>query len=159
VESCDDGQRVALTRHLVWHIQDAAIVCKHCERDLKPAAQPCAGVPERTGFRRYGALIVMIVLVGLAVHFLNGHLAFSEWARKRESWKTRCEQYRTVPLSHNTKAKTCNDGLNGPRHRSSRERLRPWNRGRSLRRRSRCRRSLLRHRATGGVGRASISVV
>ena len=91
-------------------IQDAAIVCKHCGRDLKPATQPSAGVPERTGFRRYGALITLIVLAGLAVYFLNDHMEFNRWAQKRDDWKARCTKFVEVPLS-NPQAKACNDEL------------------------------------------------
>lgn len=88
-------------------IQDAAIVCKHCGRDMMPAAA-VAVPPSRP--RRWPWILVLALIAGyfLVQASRRDYLAFD---RQREDWHQRCDAYRQTPLS-NPIARACNDELN-----------------------------------------------
>jgi uncharacterized membrane protein YvbJ len=88
-------------------IQDAAIVCKHCGRDLVPAAP----VPSRgrdsitpTAKKPMGAGKVLAIILALFfgvfafAYFSADSQKFTAWKAKRDSWNQRCRQYVDQPV-------------------------------------------------------------
>lgn len=79
-------------------IQDAAIICKHCGRDLPTAAQKAAVQ------RRSRPLLVLVLLAGVAVliatwYFSDDHQRFLAFDQRRAAWHVRCDRYINVPDS------------------------------------------------------------
>jgi hypothetical protein len=72
-------------------IQDAAIVCKHCHRDLV-AAIP---TPQKTHRGRTILLIVGILLAVIlgGMYFGPDHQAFIAWEARRANWHQKCDAY------------------------------------------------------------------
>ena len=74
--------------HCAEEIQDAAIVCKHCGRDL---AKPSAPVAEHKRRKRWpwilGGLILLVILIQWS------RADYLEFAAKREDWHRRCDVY------------------------------------------------------------------
>jgi hypothetical protein len=87
-------------------IQDAAIVCKHCQREL------VAPVVQKARKNRRGLFWVVGILgVMGACYFITDHQRFVEWQARRDQWHARCDQYRQMPLT-NPAAENCNRELN-----------------------------------------------
>lgn len=86
-------------------IQDAAIVCKHCKRDVSTVA---------TRKPRWSVIVlsvglVLAVFVWVLASYESPELhAFKE---RRAAWHRRCDAYMKTSLSNPTAAK-CNDDLN-----------------------------------------------
>jgi hypothetical protein len=91
-------------------IQDAAIVCKHCQRDLNAA--PAVDRSTLSGRdllasprKKMGAGKIATIIVGLLVafmvfsYFYTDHQEFTVWAAKRDAWHGRCEQFIGKPQS------------------------------------------------------------
>jgi hypothetical protein len=89
-------------------IQDTAIVCKHCHRDLSPAPPAVKPAP------RLG--VIALVVVGVLVLFVwmlssSGDPALVAFKAQRAAWHQKCDAYRQTPIS-NPVAGACNDELN-----------------------------------------------
>lgn len=71
-------------------IQDAAIVCKHCGRDLaQPAAAAVVVAPKHR--RRWPWVVGGLVVLYVVIQFSRAdYLAFDQ---KREDWHRRCDAY------------------------------------------------------------------
>jgi hypothetical protein len=89
-------------------IQDAAIVCKHCGRDLITPGAPARRPP------RWGRIVLVVgVLIGaflIALLFIDTP-EMAAFKVRRAAWHEKCDQYRNTPLS-NPAANACNDELN-----------------------------------------------
>lgn len=98
------------------NIQDAAIVCKHCQRDL--VARPAAPAKRKTHWFTWIVLIVIGSVVGLVVLMESGvgrqdYLAFD---LERQQWHARCDQYvnkteETVPFNEVAEYRQCASDL------------------------------------------------
>lgn len=76
-------------------IQDAAIVCKHCGRELNAqAAQAAAAVtaPPRSKSRRWPWVLAAVVIIGYFV-IQSSRADFLSFDAKREDWHRRCDAY------------------------------------------------------------------
>lgn len=71
-------------------IQDAAIACKHCGRDLTAAEPKLMTIPQKK--RRWPWIIAAVLIVGYFViqSMRSDYLAFD---RQREDWHRRCDVY------------------------------------------------------------------
>jgi len=68
-------------------IQDAAIVCKFCRKDLTP---PSTGLRFKTV-----ALTILVLLVMLVIgsYFSPDHQAYLVFKERRTAWHVRCDRY------------------------------------------------------------------
>ncbi len=75
-------------------IQDAAVVCKHCGRDL--VAHP----PAMKRRRRWPFVVVggLALVAGLA-YFSDDHQKYIAFDAQREAWHRKCDQYIKFPYS------------------------------------------------------------
>lgn len=92
-------------------IQDAAIVCKHCNRDLVSKPQGA-----RWG-RRIGMVFVALVVAGIAaIYFGADHQRFIAFAAQRDAWHRKCDIYTGKALaelgSDAQDARACAEELN-----------------------------------------------
>jgi hypothetical protein len=85
-------------------IQDSAIVCKHCHRDLT-AVKPTS----RAAWMALGMLIFLVLIFVNSQVFKDGDL--EAFKAKRAEWHLKCDQYLKTPLT-NPKAAECNEELN-----------------------------------------------
>lgn len=94
-------------------IQDQAIVCKHCRKDVGVTAPvTTTAAPVKTK-RQIGTLTGLAIVVGVVL--LIGWLAtdntkFQEFSARRAAWHRKCDAYVKTPLSDPT-AKACNAEL------------------------------------------------
>src|SRR4051812_39163958 len=100
-------------------IQDAAIVCKHCGRDLVAqwtAASTSQQVVGKTRSSRQYRAMVALIIIGAALYlvfnlFRADYLAFDA---KRRDWHLRCDAYigRQVSASERLAAAACAREMN-----------------------------------------------
>jgi len=74
-------------------IQDTAIVCKHCRRDLTPDAKPKA--------RRWRVILVvvggLVAAFVLALFFAPDSPEMTAFKARRTAWHQKCDQYINIP--------------------------------------------------------------
>jgi len=76
-------------------IQDAAIVCKHCGRDLASIGQPVATKPRASILKVLAWFVgVGLILVFVATYFGEDHQRFVEFRKRRTAWHERCDARR-----------------------------------------------------------------
>jgi hypothetical protein len=89
-------------------IQDAAIVCKHCGRDLDRVMTTVVDnktVTATVAAKKMGkgkiALVILAILFGFWVvgYFYDDHQRFVEWTARRDAWHARCDRYVNVSLT------------------------------------------------------------
>lgn len=90
-------------------IQDAAIVCKHCRRDLtSSSAAPATGTAPLTRRRRWPWILAagLLALYFLVQSSRSEYLAFDA---QRSAWHERCDRYRGVTMNdpRAAEAKVC----------------------------------------------------
>jgi len=93
-------------------IQDAAIVCKHCGRDL--VTRPPVQARRKTHWFTWLVLIVVVTVSGCAVMMYFGpeHQAYLAFDRERQAWHARCDVYidkseRNVPADQIAEYRRC----------------------------------------------------
>jgi RNase P subunit RPR2 len=96
-------------------IQAAAIVCKHCRRDLVPGAAVVTA-PAKTAGPRWGRILLLVgvVVVGGPVTLMYcgaDHQRFIQFSAQRDAWHRKCDAYLKTPLT-NPAALACNQELN-----------------------------------------------
>lgn len=96
-------------------IQGAAIVCKHCHRDL---TTPAVTAPVMAAKKKAGPLKIALIIVGILFggFWLLSMTAergrFNEFKARRDAWHVRCDQYRETRLTAaNPEAVACNEQL------------------------------------------------
>lgn len=96
-------------------IQDAAIVCKHCHRDIQTRPDAISEQPSAPT-KGMGWINRLLIIGGLgAVGFVllyssDDHQRFLEFEAKRTDWHRRCDVYvgkRTFPVDQVEKASAC----------------------------------------------------
>ena len=90
-------------------IQDAAIACKHCGRDLAAAAAAPAtpaAKPRPTKKKRMVAWIVLATVVVGYFLIQRSRQDFLAFAEQREDWHRRCDTYmtRATPAANESRA-------------------------------------------------------
>jgi hypothetical protein len=90
-------------------IQLAAIVCKHCHRDLQPKAPAKAASP------RWGAIVLAVVgVVLLAAWMLSstaGGQRFVEFKAQRAAWHQKCDGWMAPADAKTQVGQTCREEL------------------------------------------------
>ncbi len=83
-------------RFCAEEILDAAIVCKHCQRDL---VETTGRTPASAyGIRRWIWIIVAVLVCGyFLVQWSRGD--YLEFAAHREDWHRRCDAYISAPAA------------------------------------------------------------
>jgi hypothetical protein len=86
-------------RFCAEEIQDAAIVCKHCGRDLvAPASSPAAKRPTRWG----RVLLILCALGGVffaLIYFGEDHQRYLVFSAARDAWHRKCDVYTGKPVT------------------------------------------------------------
>jgi hypothetical protein len=98
-------------------IQDAAIVCKHCGRDLAAPPATTTVVPSKKSHKvRNVFLILFLVLAGLyaAMYFSADHQAFLVFKQERQEWHQRCDGYinktvKDIPTDRVAELRACEE--------------------------------------------------
>jgi hypothetical protein len=106
-------------------IQDAAIVCKHCHRDIGQTVVTTAGAHTTATFVPPKKMMSPIKIAGLVLfsgialslvnYFYTDHQEFTVWAAKRDRWHVRCDQFVGKPQSRafpNAEQDQCVEDLN-----------------------------------------------
>src|SRR4051812_35829262 len=92
-------------------IQDAAIVCKHCGRDLAQPVTTAAAPKKMMGPLKIAGLVVLgLIALSMVNYFYTDHQEFLAWTAQRDAWKGRCQQYVGQPRSRafpNSEADQC----------------------------------------------------
>ena len=90
-------------------IQSAAVVCKHCSRDLLPMKSAAKPGP------RWGRIFLVVAAVLafpiVLVYCGADHQRFIKFDERRDVWHRECDAYRTTPLTDPI-AFACNQELN-----------------------------------------------
>ena len=89
-------------------IQESAIVCKHCHRDLTAGAKPRPKTSRAAWMALGLVLFLAAVFIGSQM-FPNEEL--KAFQAQREAWHQKCDQYLKTPLT-NPQAAACNEELN-----------------------------------------------
>ena len=79
-------------------IQDQAIVCKHCRKDLGVTAPVTPVAPKKTRWGRLFGIVAIVVAVPIiAVQCGSDHARFLEFSARRDAWHQKCDRYVNVP--------------------------------------------------------------
>lgn len=93
-------------------IQDAAIVCKHCRKDLT-VTPPAAVQGKPTGVRWGRLILILLAIVAvpvIAVQCGSARAKYLDFDQRRQAWHQKCDRYVDVRLT-DPMAKACNDEL------------------------------------------------
>ncbi len=96
-------------------IQDAAIVCKHCKRDLLPLPPSAAPPPVTTAKAGHPIRNTVLVLFAVFVlYMVFGRADFYAFDARRKDWHRRCDAYvgrAPRDVADGAKMRACKDEL------------------------------------------------
>jgi len=96
-------------------IQFAAIVCKHCRRDLPRIQTRSIQMLPSTAAPRWGRILLVVggvLMFSIGLLYCGAdHQRFLEFDAQRNAWHRKCDAYLKTPLT-NPAAFACNQELN-----------------------------------------------